>query len=408
MKKIILIPVIAVFIVIVLLVAYGIFKYTVKTITEREVKRITQQEIGRITDDEVSRITQDEIDRITKEKTEEITKQILGGAASDSGLKEVECDRTPAQKQFSNIPYYAGPLLDNHLHMPFTFEAPKSIYQEADWDAPILEKEVLAGDIICGFDKEKISSAFGFYVVPNLLKGQALKLIKQIEQQHTGRITPFLMPTHVSGLDLKPEEAEEILNSNKGLFKGYGEIAFYKGSFKGISPDDPVLLEFYKIADNHNLIVMIHPDYGQQSAIEQILKVNPNVKFLFHEHEMEPWVIYILDKYQNAYYSVDTSLFGIPNELIANLYGPEKEEFVSELTGNFNKILDTNLGKWKPRIEKYPDKFLWGTDRAFAWHFDSEVGVLLEEMSRSFIGQLNPEVQEKFAYKNAERLLQER
>ena len=163
-----------------------------------------------------------------------------------------------------------------------------------------------------------------------------------------------------------------------------------------------------KIADNHNLIVMIHPDYGQQSAIEQILKVNPNVKFLFHGHEMEPWVIYILDKYQNAYYSVDTSLFGIPNELIANLYGPEKEEFVSELTGNFNKILDTNLGKWKPRIEKYPDKFLWGTDRAFAWHFDSEVGVLLEEMSRSFIGQLNPEVQEKFAYKNAERLLQER
>ena len=33
---------------------------------------------------------------------------------------------------------------------------------------------------------------------------------------------------------------------------------------------------------------------------------------------------------------------------------------------------------------------------------------LIEESARSFIGQLDPSVQEKFAYKNAEKLLQER
>ena len=49
-----------------------------------------------------------------------------------------------------------------------------------------------------------------------------------------------------------------------------------------------------------------------------------------------------------------------------------------------------------------------GTDRAFAWHFDPEVGALIEESARIFIGQLDPAVQEKFAYKNAERLLGER
>ncbi|MBI3027615.1 amidohydrolase family protein [Candidatus Woesearchaeota archaeon] len=411
MKK--LIPIIAVSVILVLVVGYFVFNYTVKKITEREVKRITQEEIGRITNEEIDKATQSEIDRVTdeivKQRTEEITRQILGGGADSGNLQEVECDKIPTQRQFASSPYYTGTLIDAHLHMPFTFEAPKSLYQQADWPAPILEKEVLAGDIICGFDKEKISSAFGFYVVPNLLKGQALKLIKQIEQQHTGRITPFLMPTHVSGLDLRPNEAEEILNSNKGLFKGYGEIAFYKGSFKGVSPDDPSMLEIYKIADKHNLIVMLHPDDGQKQAIEKILKENPNVKFLLHGENMWPWVENIIGTYPNAFYSIDANLFNIPNEhTIANIYGPEKEEFVSEFKANFDKILKVNLEIWKPRIEKHPDSYLWGTDRGYGWHFDSDVDALLEEMSRSFIGQLGHDVQEKFAYKNAERLLEER
>lgn len=42
----------------------------------------------------------------------------------------------------------------------------------------------------------------------------------------------------------------------------------------------------------------------------------------------------------------------------------------------------------------------------FAWHFDPEVGGILEEFSRSFIGRLDASVQENFAYKNAERMLQ--
>ncbi|MBI4143398.1 amidohydrolase family protein [Candidatus Woesearchaeota archaeon] len=389
--------------------AYFIFNYTVKKVTER----ITKEQIGRITGQEERRITESEIDRITqetiKQKTEEITNQILDGRSAGK-LKEVECDKTQTKRQFDSSQYYEGALIDAHLHIPFTFEAPKALYQQADWPAPTLEVEVAAGDIICGFDKEKISSAFGFYVVPNLLKGSALQPIKQVDFEYNGRIIPFLMPAHISGLDLKPSEAEEILNSNKGLFKGYGEIAFYKGSFKGISPDDPSMLEIYRIADQNGLVVMIHPDYDQQAAIENILKLNPNVKFLFHGHEIESSLMAILDKYPNAYYTIDTSLFGIQGEhTVATLYGVEdKKELISELTDNFNEILETNLVIWKPRIEKHPDKFLWGTDRAFDWHFDQDTGALLEEISRSFIGQLSPEIQEKFAYKNAEKLFEER
>lgn len=407
MKKII--PIVIISIVIFLVVGYFIFNYTVKTITEREVRRITQQEIGRITNEETARIT----DEITKQKTEEITRKMFGGdIGSQEELKEVECDKAPAQRQFNSATYYNGALIDAHLHMPFTFEVPKAIYEEADWDAPILEKEVATGEIICDFEKEKINSAFGFYVVPSLLKGQALDLIKQVEQKHAGRIVPFLMPAHVSGLDQNADDADEILNSNKGLFKGYGEIAFYRGSFKGVSPDDPSMLEIYKIADKHNLIVMIHPDNGQRQAIERILQDYSNIIFLFHGADnMRSYATDIVKKYPNAYFTIDGDLWDIPNEHEGvNLYDAKggKEEFVFEFKRDYNKVLSGAIAAWKDPIEKYPDKFLWGTDRGYEMHFDPEVGALLEEIARSFIGQLSPEAQEKFAYKNAERLLQER
>src|SRR3989344_1370031 len=94
--------------------------------------------VEKITEREVKRITQEEIGRITSQETDKAT--------------ESEIDR--------------------------------------------LAKEITERE------KEKINSAFGFYVVPNLLKGQAVQLVRQLEGQYKGRIIPFLMPAHVSGLDL--------------------------------------------------------------------------------------------------------------------------------------------------------------------------------------------------------------
>ena len=301
--------------------------------------RITKDAAEDLTQNEISRITDEEIKRITEQKTREITEQIMGGSAGidDNPLKQVECDLTPKPREFDSTPYYNGQLIDAHLHMPFTFEVPSSIYQQADWDPPILEKEVASSHIICIFDKAKISSAFGFYAVPNLLKGTALSPIKRIDKQHIGRITPFLMPTHVSGLELEPNEVEEILNSNKGLFKGYGEIGMYKGVYKGVSPDDPSLIDIYKIADKNNLIVMMHPDDGQQAAIERILKQYPNVRFLFHGHQMRDYAADIVSKYPNAYYTIDGDLNDIPGEhQSVNLYGDkEKEVFISKFKRDY-------------------------------------------------------------------------
>ena len=48
---------------------------------------------------------------------------------------------------------------------------------------------------------------------------------------------------------------------------------------------------------------------------------------------------------------------------------------------------------------------MWGTDRGdIVWGYEEEVGQLLAEFGRALIGRLDPAVQDRVAYKNAEFL----
>ena len=117
----------------------------------------------------------------------------------------------------------------------------------------------------------------------------------------------------------------------------------------------------------------------------------------------------LMETHDNLYYSLDAELtFIFGYHTIQDNNGPTKEEFLDFTKKNFDPLLGEGLTAWKTLIEEHPDQFTWGSDRWFTWHFDPEVGALLEEFSRSFIGRLDPAVQEKFAYKNAENMIKNR
>ncbi|MBI2549779.1 amidohydrolase family protein [Candidatus Woesearchaeota archaeon] len=349
-------------------------------------------------------ITKAVIEKVTRDITEREMQRM--GMSITKALKDIPCDKITSLRQFSSSAYYSGPLIDTHLHMPLTFEVPKAMYAQADYDGAVLEKEVAAGSIVCLFDKTNVKSAYGFYVIPNLLKGEAVNAVTKVDSKFAGRITPFIMSAHVTALNLQPSDVESVLSANPGLFKGYGELALYKDAYLGIKPDDESLRPFYDIAAKHGLIVMIHPDEGQREEVETILKDYPKVKFLFHGFETEAYVAKIVAAYPNAFYTMD-QLSDIPYEhQSVSLYGDKtKESFIANFKRDHDQVLAIAIKAWKNAIEKNPDKFLWGTDRAYVWHFDPEVSALLDEIGREFIGQLDPAVQEKFAYKNAERLI---
>ena len=300
------------------------------------------------------------------------------------------CDLTPRPRQFSNTPYYTGPLFDAHIHMP---------------GLPDIKK------LSCTFDKEKVKGSVGFYWSPP--ESQSLEKMlaeaESIKNNSSGKISLFLMPKSYSLKTL-----ESIENTNKGLLTGYGEMAFYSRgdptqSYYPQSPDEQQFLDLYALAEKNNFVVMIHPDKGQERAVENVIQKNSNVKFYFHGDEIESVITGLMDKYPNVYYSIDAALSRLPYSGDALHVSQTEEEYVSKVKQNFTAMLNGAVNDWKAKIEKHPDRFTWGTDRGgFSWHYGEEVSRLFEELSRAFIGRLDPTVQEKYAYKNAESLLQKR
>ena len=69
-----------------------------------------------------------------------------------------------------------------------------------------------------------------------------------------------------------------------------------------------------------------------------------------------------------------------------------------------DNIVDGNLKAFAPLIQQYPDRIMWGTDLASTWHYDEAVTDVVIRISRRFIGRLPTDVQEKYAYQNAQRV----
>lgn len=347
------------------------------------------------------------IDQQTESITEGIVSQFTGGFTSNK-LEKKPCNLPKHQREFKSEQYYIGPLIDSHVHFPTSSKIVSSVTEQNGLYIPMLEEDLAAANLICLFESEGITKTFAFHITSKFAEGSAVSSAKQIEEAYPGKIVHFLMPPPVKSLIVDPSEIEGILNKNQGLFRGYGEVALYMDGYEGIRPNDPQLKEIYKLAREHNLVVMIHPEDELRDGIEEILKEFPTVNFFFHGGRSQEWVIELMDKYPNFYYSIDgdlVSLYGYDRGLqFKNVNA--KEDYLSYLRKNFNANLEEAVIRWKGRIEKHPDRFTWGTDRWYEWHFDPEVGSLLEEFGRSFIGRLDPKVQENFAYKNAEKMLE--
>lgn len=325
-------------------------------------------------------------------------------AIQETKAQEPKCSRE-FSPQFKAEPYYSGPLFDAHFHMPPAFEdehEESPLFFPEGFRVPILGEEITLDEILCSFDKEKGTGAFLFYLWNYDNLEQSMQYAAEMKKQLPTGVHLFLSP-----LELEAEELDEVVSSNEGVFDGFGEIVFYDPDREGAIPDDHISLEINNLADKHNFVVMIHPDTGQEKNVENALKKNPNVKFLLHGPQIENSITNLMEKYPNIYYSIDTILIRKPGSRGAPLMYAvtSKEEYQREFTPNFDAMLNDAVNKWKTRIEQHPDRFMWGTDRAGDWHFDEEISILVEEFTRAFIARLDPAVQEKFAYKNAEKLL---
>jgi predicted TIM-barrel fold metal-dependent hydrolase len=318
-----------------------------------------------------------------------------------------------AKREFDYAPYYTGPLVDAHVHMPVSSSIVAAVAKRLgsiEFNMSLFNDTLTRDALICNFESEGVQKLFGFFLTTRFSFGAELGTIKKLQKEYPGRVVASLMPAPFEFLRVSPDEIRKALDKNKGLIKGIGELKI----FDGTSLDNPHYSELYKIADEYNLVVMMHPHFDDLEMVKRILKQYPEVDFLFHGGEkkssarggtgQDEFIDEIMAEFGNVYYSIGTApIHGFKPEHLNRL--PEKNELWEHLRESFDKNLRTNLGQWKYVIEKYPDRFMWETDRQRPqWIFDKDFGHFLEESARTFIGQLAPSVREKFAYKNAEKL----
>ncbi len=316
---------------------------------------------------------------------------IMADSASATAASTSTCSRL-FSPQFQAEPYYTGKLFDAHFHFPPAFED-----EDEGWRMPVLGKEITLSDILCYFEKEQVKGSFMFYMWDAEDMEGSIQDAVEMKTKLPADVRLFLAP-----LEMAADELDPIVTKNPGVFDGFGEITFYDPERSGATPDDPVSLEIYQLAAREGLVVMFHPGANQRTKVENALQNNPSTTFLLHGYESEDYITELMDKYPNVYYSIDSATLYHFDGIFMS--GP-KFTFVSKFKKDFDTTLNNKVNKWKSRIEKHPDRFMWGTDRATDWHYNEEISTLFEEFARAFIGRLDPSVQERYAYKNAESLL---
>ena len=343
-------------------------------------------------------------------------------------------DCPPATKSELGASDYKGPLIDTHFHTSHLWDAPSEAHRDGGsyerdvlqgrypMHLPVLGKNITITEIACRLEQEGTERVFAFFFVESGRPGQlrpSLEVVRRTMELYPTRFVPFIMTPCCDEMapTVDSRTLSEYLEIYPGLFRGYGEIVLYD-FVPGVNeqvraarkaqdspPDAPLLLDVYQVLRAHKLLLYLHPGEGHQDSLERVLEQHPDITFIVHGEETERNIGTLMGKYSNIYYTV--------NELHGREYllrpQESKRRFLDTLR-DFEPLIEKDLATWQELIETFPDRFMWGTDRgntAGLWTYDADVGQLLVDYVRAFIGRLDPAVQGKFAYDNAQRILQD-
>lgn len=318
--------------------------------------------------------------------------------------------------------FYAGPLIDTHYHIPNIPDYPpgeRGDVRDPDDVQPVLGDNVTIPQIVCTLEQEGTDKVFAFFPVYPEIPKPMVEVARRAMERYPDRFVPFIMPPDNDNdprgfPTVNAAMLKKMLKVRSGLFRGYGEIGLYArggGGSPALPPDAKRLREIYPVVRKHRLVVYFHLGEGMQESFERVLSENPDIRFIFHGDQLVRYengrqnlqdIEDIIREHPNVSYTVD-ELYG--DEFLVNA-DHTKADFLAHLE-NYEELLAEDLATWKGIIERYPDQFLWGTDRSdnVAWDHDADIGQAHANYGRAFIARLDPTVQEKFAYRNAERLL---
>ena len=209
------------------------------------------------------------------------------------------------------------------------------------------------------------------------------------------------------------DQLERLLDLYPDFWQGIGEIMSRHDDLtalsygEGLRVNNPAFLRIFDLAADRGLPVLVHHNISPQNAsepeykyeLEEALSYNRNCNIIWahigisRRIELEELLIIageLLHNHPNLY--VDISWVFFENYVKGDLMN--KMEHLSSPSNIFSEM-------WSILIEKYPDRFMIGTDKVGHWNsYPIEVTKYY-----SLLDQLSPETAEKVCRGNALRLI---
>ena len=201
----------------------------------------------------------------------------------------------------------------------------------------------------------------------------------------------------------------------QGPLWGFGEISLWKEEYQSVTFDSPRMQTLFQLANEAKGIVMIHMSNVSQGVrptelgeVEPSLQKYPDTIFLIHSIGNFDLVSQLMPKYPNIYFSMDfvgSFRLGRGLSLGASAGAKDTDSFLAGVNQiGLDSIVERNLRNLAPLLKQYPDRIFWGTDFSEPWHFEKPVTDVVSSITRQFIGQLPADIQEKYAYQNAQEV----
>jgi len=306
---------------------------------------------------------------------------------------------------------YNGPLFDTHLHLAHLYSGELSRLRSA-------------ADLLSYLDRNKVEGAIGFYY---FTKDKSMSFVSAAEAIIRGtrsRVIPLLQPEGVGWTQFASGYYDETVLRQylqpQGLLQGVGEIALYWAPLQSVTFDSPLMQTVFQVVNELKGIVMIHPSNIRRGRPTELAEVEPSIRkypdaiFLFHGNsEVFNLVAQLMSKYPNVYFTMDATCW-YTSLMADSLLYPEggdnpghgnAESFLADVNRiGSDRLVEVGLQRVTPRLQQYPDRILWGTDLNDSWHFEEPVTDMVIKISRQLIGRLPADIQEKYAYQNAQRV----
>lgn len=335
----------------------------------------------------------------------------------DAAFTPSECGTPPV----NNFPasYYQGPFIDTHFHLPQlpddSVSGPaddgyvQSRGEESDkYDTiaeeqrPLMGTNVTVGKAACTLQNEGTIKAFTFFPTFPEITTPAIDVAYRAVEKYPSLFVPFLQASANGSTTLPGPSLEVMLGVRPDLFFGFGEVGSSPTETDNPAPDSEIYTGDWEVVKNHGIPVWYHPGGEHIESLERAIQSYPETTFIVHGDAIRPYIDGILDRNSNVYFTYND----IFDDLIPTFRFGEKDVFISDMRNDWDRLLDAAYEMYGSLIANHPDRYMWGTDRGdIVWQYDEDIGQLLTEYARAFIGKFDPEIQDLIAYKNAERLI---